>query len=298
LGGTARFAEHLPLPFGTEGAVCVPQQAQFHPLKLAYALAKRLRIFENTRVVELTPNGARTDHGGIRAKRVVVATHFPFINRHGLYFLKMYQHRSYVLGLEDAPNLGGMYVDAAMDGLSFRNYDGMLLLGGGAHRTGKRGGCWHELEQFARGHYSNAQVRYRWATQDCMTLDGLPYIGQYAEKLPHVYVATGYNKWGMTSSMVAAMLLADLVTDRKNPYAEVYDPSRSVLHWQTAVNLLESAKGILTPTVPRCPHLGCALKYNRLEHSWDCPCHGSRFTEDGRLIENPANRNKGKPRSG
>lgn len=292
LGGEARFVENLRLPFPVEGAVCVPRQAQFHPLKLAYALAKQLNVYEKTRIVELLPNGARTRYGKIYAKRVVVATHFPFENRHGLYFLKLYQHRSYVLGLENAPNLGGIYVDAEKDGLSFRNFDGMLLLGGGSHRTGKAGGNWNELEAFAKRYYPMAQEEYRWATQDCMTLDGLPYIGRYSKNTPHVFVATGYNKWGMTSSMVAAKLLADLVTDRKNPYSEVYDPSRSMLRWQTAVNLFESVKGLLTPTVPRCPHLGCALKYNKQEHSWDCPCHGSRFTKDGRLIDNPANCNK------
>ena len=88
--------------------------------------------------------------------------------------------------------------------------------------------------------------------------------------------------------MAAAMLLTDLVQGRKNPWAELFFPSRSMLRPQLAVNALESALNLLTPTVPRCPHMGCALKYNPAEHSWDCPCHGSRFETDGRLINNPA----------
>ena len=89
-----------------------------------------------------------------------------------------------------------------------------------------------------------------------------------------------------------ALLLADLVQGRENPYTELFNPSRSVLRPQLAVNAWESVLGLLTPTVPRCPHMGCALKYNAQEHSWDCPCHGSRFGEDGRLLDNPATDDK------
>ena len=120
------------------------------------------------------------------------------------------------------------------------------------------------------------------------TLDGVPYIGPYSKRTRGLYVATGFNKWGMTSSMAAAEVLTDLVLDRKNPCTELFSPSRTMLRPQLAVNALESSLGLLTPTVPRCPHMGCALKYNAAEHSWDCPCHGSRFGEDGTLIDNPA----------
>ena len=92
----------------------------------------------------------------------------------------------------------------------------------------------------------------------------------------------------MTSSMVSAMILCDLVQGRENPYAHVFDPSRSMLRPQLFVNALESTAHILRPTAPRCPHLGCALKWNRIEHSWDCACHGSRFSKDGTLLDNPA----------
>ena len=125
-----------------------------------------------------------------------------------------------------------------------------------------------------------------------MTLDGVPYIGLYAKRTSGLYVATGFNKWGMTSSMVATMLLTDLIFGRNSPYAAVFSPSRTMLRPQLAVNGLESALGLLTPTVPRCPHMGCALKYNAAERSWDCPCHGSRFAEDGGLIDNPATDDK------
>ena len=292
IGVKAEFSEARELPFSVAGAVCVKDQAQFHPLKFLYTIAKDLPIYEHTKVVELMPHKAKTNRCDITFKKLIIATHFPMLNKHGLYFLKLYQHRSYVIALKGAQNVNGMYVDESDTGLSFRNYGDLLLLGGGGHRTGKRGGCWQELEVFAKKHYKNAEIVGKWATQDCMTLDDVPYIGQYARSTTNIFVATGFNKWGMTNAMVAAEILCDLVQGKQNPYAAVFDPSRTVLRPQLAVNAFDSAVGLLTPTAPRCPHLGCALKYNRAEHTWDCPCHGSRFREDGQLIDNPATDDK------
>ena len=288
LGCPVDFAERLPLPIHTVGAVVMRDQAQFHPLKFAYSLAKDLKIYENTEIVEIRDNVAIAKRGSIRANKIIVATHFPFINKHGLYFLKMYQHRSYVLALENAPPVEGMYVDESDIGLSFRGYNDLLLLGGGGHRTGKQGGGWQVLSAFAAKHYPEAKEVCRYAAQDCKSLDDIAYIGRYSPFTPSLFVATGFNKWGMTSAMVAANILTDLVQDRDNEYAAVFSPSRRLWHKQLLVNTGESLLGLLTPTAPRCSHLGCALKYNKQEHSWDCGCHGSRFTEDGRVIDSPA----------
>ena len=288
LGFPGEFAEDLPLPFSVAGAVRFPHQAQFHPLKFISALSKGLHIYENTPVRELIGTTAVTDHGRIMAKKVIVTTHFPFLNKHGSYFLKLYQHRSYVIALENAPDVAGMYVDEAQKGMSFRNYRDLLLIGGGDHRTGKKSGGWRELRDFAARHYPNAAEKYHWATQDCMSLDGVPYIGPYSASTTGLYVATGFNKWGMTSSMVSAMILSDLVQGKESPFADVFSPSRTILRPQLAINGFQAVISLLTPTVRRCPHMGCALKWNPQEHTWDCPCHGSRFTEKGKLIDNPA----------
>ena len=232
-----------------------------------------------------------TDRCRIKAKKVISATHFPFINKHGSYFLKLYQHRSYVIALEHAQNVNGMYVDENHTGMSFRNYKDMLFVGGGGHRTGKSGGNWEELRNFAAHNIPNAMERFYWAAQDCMSLDEIPYIGRYSKNTPNLYVAAGFNKWGMTGSMVGAMLLCDMVLEKKNDFADVFNPSRSMLKPQLLSNAFETTKSLLTPTIPRCPHLGCALKWNPAEHSWDCSCHGSRFAEDGRVLDNPANGN-------
>ncbi len=292
LGCPVSFSNHSELPFKVVGAVGIDRQAHFHPLKFAFEAVRGLNVYEKTKVLEFKPHEAVTDKGRIAFKKLIITTHFPIINKHGSFFLKMYQHRSYVTALKNTPEINGMYVDEDMKGLSFRNYKGILLLGGGGHRTGKQGGNWRELEGFSKRYYPKAEAVARWAAQDCMTLDGIPYIGQYSRRTPDIYVATGFNKWGMTSSMVAAMILTDTVLGKNNEYASVFSPSRSIVHPQLAVNLAESLMGLLTPTVPRCPHMGCALKYNKQERSWDCSCHGSRFTESGELINNPATDDK------
>lgn len=291
IGYTAELREKVLLPFQTAGAVMFPNQVQFHPLKFIAAISKHLPLYENTFVQEMRKNTAVTDSGNITAKTVIAATHFPFINKHGSYFLKLYQHRSYVLALKHAQYVDGMYVDENKTGLSFRNYGEYLLLGGGGHRTGKKGGNWTELRHFAKQYYPNSDEHCYWATQDCMSLDDMPYIGQYSGRTIQLFTATGFNKWGMTGAMLSAMLLSDVVLGKKNEYVDVFSPSRSILTPQLFINGLESVVNLLSFTGKRCPHLGCALHWNSAEHSWDCACHGSRFDEKGRVLDNPANGN-------
>ncbi len=286
----AKLCTSLPLPIKSVGAVRLPDQAQFNPLKFLSEIAKDLNAYEQTRVRDIDGTRAITDTGSIRAKCIVFATHFPFIDRHGGFFLKLYQHRSYVLALKGAQDVGGMYVDERKTGLSFRNYGELLLLGGGGHRTGKSGGGYAELRRFAATHYPEAQVVAHWATQDCMSLDGMPYIGAYSKGTTSWLCASGFNKWGMTGGMLASMMLADRICGRKNLYQELFMPSRSILKPQLLVNTLETASNLLNPFGKRCTHLGCKLKWNAAEHSFDCACHGSRFDINGNVINNPANK--------
>ena len=183
LGFPVVFAESLPLPFDIEGAVLFPGQAQFHPLKFIAWIADKLNIFEHTFVERMEGNTAWTDRGKITADKIIVAAHFPFINRHGSYFLKLYQQRAYVIALKNAPDVEGMYIDESTYGYSFRNYKDLLFIGGGGHRTGKPGGKWQKLREFSHTAYPEASEIYHWAAQDCMSLDGIPYIGNYSKNI-------------------------------------------------------------------------------------------------------------------
>lgn len=292
LGYPAELVTGLPLPMPTAGGIRFPNQARFHPIQFLNAIAQDLTIFENTPVRRLSGTTAFTDHGRIQAKYVIAATHFPFLRLAGGYFLKQYQQRSYVIALKGAPKLEGMYLGAQPNSLSFRMQGDFLLLGGGGHRTGQQGGGWAELERFAGTHYPHAEITHRWAVQDCMSLDQMPYIGPYSHRMPGVYVATGFNKWGMTTAMAAARILRDQILGRENPYAQLFSPSRHMPPSRAMANAGEAAKDFFALSPKRCPHLGCALRWNPQEHSWDCPCHGSRFSEAGKLLDNPAPRSR------
>ncbi len=276
------------LPFDVLGAVKFENQAQFDPIAFTSAIVPKMNIYENSRVLGFEGKNYYGKGFKVKADKIIVATHFPFLNKHGSFFIKLYQHRSYVLALKNAPDLKGMYLDENEKGLSFSSHGDYLLLGGGSHRTGKQGGSYQALRRAAKRYYAQSEEPFHWAAQDCMSLDSMPYIGQYSKNTPDLFVATGFNKWGMSLSMVSALLLKDLIFGKRSDYADIFSPSRSVLHPQLALNALETTVNLLTPTTPRCPHLGCALKWNEQEHSWDCPCHGSRFSQDGKVLENPA----------
>ncbi|MGN0173931.1 MAG: FAD-dependent oxidoreductase [Acutalibacteraceae bacterium] len=292
IGADCNYEVDLEIPLKAVGAVKYHNQAQFNPLKLLYALANDLNIYENSFVKKIKGYTAICENGAVTAKKIIFASHFPLVNTHGLYFLKMYQHRSFVLALENAKQYEGMYVDEDKKGLSFRNYDDYLLISGGARRTGKNEGGFETVKSFAKMHYPKAKERFRFAAQDCITLDNIPYIGRYSYTKPDFFVATGFNKWGMTSAMVASELLCDMVIGKKNNLEKVFCPQRSILTLRLFANAFSAAKNLATPSVPRCTHMGCALKWNSDEHTWDCPCHGSRYDKEGRILENPAKRNK------
>ena len=288
IGHKASLTSKTGLPFQVKKAIRFRNQAQFDPLKFAAFISRDLNVREHTMVQKIEDGKIITNRGKIKASKIIVATHFPFLNKHGSYFLKQYQHRSHVTSVKGAADVKGMYLDASPSGFSFRNYKDYLLIGGGGHRTGKPGDGWSSIVKFAHEYYPKAEITHHWAAQDCMTLDGIPYIGIYSKTTPDMYVATGFGKWGMTSSMVSAMILSDMVLGKENPYADVFNPSRNMMKKQLLINGMEAVRNLASVSKKRCSHMGCALKWNPQEQSWDCPCHGSRFTEEGEVIDNPA----------
>lgn len=200
----------------------------------------------------------------------------------------MYQERSHVIAIENASDVKGTYVEYSDSGFYFRNHGNLLIVGKGDHRTGTQTDAFEQLKDFAAQFYPQSEIKYMWSNQDCVTLDGLPYVGMYGG-LKDVFVISGFNLWGMSNSMAAATLIADLLEGKGNEHYDAFRTDRSVLRKQLFVNLGVTVKNLLTPTLKRCSHLGCALKHNSLENSWDCQCHGSRFAPDGKLLDSPAN---------
>ena len=244
LGFPCEFVTKTGLPFEIEGAICFKNQAQFHPLKYLYGLCDSIsshggEVYTNTVVTNVEKDFdsaylVSTDSNTVRSKFVIVATHYPFINFPGLYFLKMYQSTSYLIAVDTKKTLfNGMYINATNPIFSYRTvkYQGkeLLLIGGGDHKTGHPS-CYKDtygvLEEEAKKFYPNCEVLYRWNTRDCVSLDKIPYIGQYSTSMPNVFVGTGFKKWGMTLSNVASNIIVDSICGKENKYAYLFKPSR------------------------------------------------------------------------
>ena len=297
LGLPAVLTSDTSLPFPVTEALLFENQAQFHPLKFLEAVREGIPVFEHTAVQKVEGHRLITDRGIMEAEKIIFASHYPFQNVPGFYFARMHQERSYVLALEAAGgkqvNLDGMYYGVDEDGLSFRKAGPYILMGGGGHRTGE--GCDSFSFEYLRGQartlWPDLRIVSEWAAQDCMTLDAVPYIGKYSRLRPYWYVASGFQKWGMTGSMVSALILRNLVMGIESPWEQVFSPQRWTWKASAGSFLKEgyhALRGLTAFGTPRCPHMGCRLSWNQEEHSWDCPCHGSRFSENGSLIDNPA----------
>ena len=254
LGIEAEFIEKIDIPLDVKGAIKFNNQAQFNPLKFLKDISKELVIYENTRAIKIEESLVSTDKGNIEANHIVIATHYPIMNAPGYYFMKMHQERSYVIALENAECIKGMYIDYEKQGYSFRSYKGLLLLGGISQRTGENenGGSYDELRKFAKDIYPNSKEKYHWSAQDCITIDGIPYIGRYSNSTPNIYVATGFNKWGMTSAMVSAMIISDFILGNENKFSEIFSPKRFDLSLSInniANDLVETAKNFIAQKI-------------------------------------------------
>lgn len=301
LGIDAYFTKEVKLPFETVGAVCFENQAQFNPLEFIKALSGKLEIYDRTKVLRVKGSLLITENESFMADKIVFATNYPFINFPGLYFLRQHQERSYVLAVSGGNRLNGMYYSIDNGGLSLRGYNDVILLGGSTHRTGENtaGGAYDKLRAAAGKYFPNASEVCCWSAQDCVTHDGIPFIGKYFYGCKRWYVATGFKKWGMTSSMIAAKLLTDMISGNENRYRKLFSPQRHNVRAAAGElfnDIGHSVKGLTKGFLhrhkaPRCPHMGCELQWNPDELSWDCPCHGSRFDADGKLIDTPAQKN-------
>ncbi|PRR82292.1 FAD-dependent oxidoreductase [Clostridium luticellarii] len=256
LGIDAELVDEVNLPFKVKKALKFKNQAQFNPLEFLKPISEKLTIYENTTALDITEENSVVTEDGIeiKANKIVVATHYPFLNTPGYYFMKMHQERSYVIALENAQDVNGMYIGADKNSYSFRNYKNLLLLGGIAQRTGENeeGGAYDKLRKAAKEFYPNSIEKYHWSAQDCMTLDSIPYIGHYSSKTPDIYVETGFKKWGMTSSMAAAMIVSDMILENENDFSGIFSPERfdiSASMKNAANDLIITAKNFISQRI-------------------------------------------------
>jgi glycine/D-amino acid oxidase-like deaminating enzyme/nitrite reductase/ring-hydroxylating ferredoxin subunit len=351
-GLPAAFTQETGLPFPVAGAVRVEDQAQFHPRKYLLGLVADLvrrggLVFEGSRVTGLRegePCRVTTAEGAeVTARDVVVATHYPVFDR-ALLFARLRPVRELVVAgqVPEADDPHGMYLTPAQHTRSVRTApygEGRRLMivtgekftpgSGGVRRRHDR------LRQWALDHFPEVRPEYHWAAQDNQTTDGVPYVGRFHAGTLHVYVATGFDGWGMSGAVMAGTLLASQITAHKpeHEWGRLYDPrrlhpmreARALLSFQSEVAkhflgdrlrirslpdrldlapgegtvvtvdghraaVARAEDGGLCAVSATCTHLGCTVRWNDAERSWDCPCHGSRFGLDGAVLEGPATR--------
>lgn len=358
LGFDADYVDAVPLV--NQPGVRYGNQAKFHPRKYLIALLRLLssgkgcQIFEHTNVEEIegTPITATTSDGArIHCEHVLVATHVPLQGKAGLVPATVLQSKlapysSYVVGgwvpRGDIPealywDTGDPYDYVRVD----RRHDhDFVIFGGEDHKTGQvedTQECFRRLEQRLKHLLPAIAITHHWSGQVIETNDGLPYIGETAERQ---YAATGFSGHGMTFGTLSAMMFADYVAGQQNPWAELFDTGRTKVKgglW----NYLKENKdypyylirdrfagkgGRSLRSVPRghgevvdvdgqaaavyrgldgdihvrsavCTHMGCYVHFNDAEHTWDCPCHGSRFKVNGEVLAGPAEQPLGKVES-
>jgi len=421
LGLPAYLNEKVPIPIPTKGAVCFSNQAQFHPRKYLLKLAEMIpsngsMIFENTRatgIKEYSQKGflINTTSGEITAKNVVIATNFPFYDKPGQYYARMKAGRIYSFAMKLKTGFpDGIFISAEKDIYSFRSQpykEGELIIAGGQeHTTGKVKDTMErfiKLFKYVSKYFDIDHIEFCWSSQDNNTFDMVPYIGRYLPDGKNIFIATGFNGWGMTHGTIAAMIITDMVKGIKNPWSGIYDPARFELNAdggvetsgkmikkvklnktskvdrpdilktngmeeiientglgeasektgipartrQIDIQAISAETGLPSGSVkhciqaqtdrtdpydkikkirdyseyfrdippgtgkiivissikvavykndegdgyflkPLCPHMGCLLRFNAAEKSWDCPCHGSRFSYDGKVLNSPA----------
>ena len=261
LGFPANFVTKTGLPFEIAGAIQFKNQAQFNVISYLNGLCKSItqnngKIFTNSTVIDVKNDDnsyiTSTSNGTIKSKYVILASHFPFINFPGMYFTKMYQSSSYIIGIDTKKTLfNGMYISSSSPIYSFRTakYNGkeILLLGGSEHKTGTTvnySQTYGALENYAKQLYPSCEILFKWNTRDCISLDKIPYIGPFSSTMENIYIGTGFKKWGMTTSNVAANIITNYILGKDNKYAYLYDSTRL----QPIKNRVEF-KNVLTESV-------------------------------------------------
>ncbi len=332
-------------PFFGRPAVRFPNQAKLHPTRYLAALAKEIpgegsHVFSKTSAsgLEADEHVLRGDKGTIRYGTLVAATHVPIQGAKGTFAAALFQtklasYSTYAIGAEIEPMPEALFWDTDSP-YHYWRFDrrndgaGLVIVGGEDHKTGQQSdteGCYEKLEKLLRQKIRGARPTHRWSGQVVETPDGLPFIGEIAERQ---FLATGFSGNGITLGTFSAMMIRDAIAGHPEPWTEIFNPRRkrpaALWHYLrenkdfpvrfvkdhlAATTKLEDVKrttgaivnidgkkcavycdehGKRTILSATCPHMGCIVKWNGAEKTWDCPCHGSRFTSSGDLMAGPA----------
>lgn len=282
LGFKTELVDSLPIEeIKIKLGIKFDNQGVLNPLKLIKELSKQLEIYEDTRIIKLGKK-AYTENNTIEFDKVIIATHYPFINRSGMYYAKLRQRISYIAAFK-YKEIKDTYC-CIEDGYYFRGYKDYLIIGGNDRET--KFSCHRDFLYKIKNNFNIEDVEYYWSNEDIATLDEMPYIGKYDLTHDNWYVATGFNMWGFSWAMASSFILADMIENKIE--STFLNPNRNFMKKQLFVNLLNTLKNMITLKRPRCTHMGVALKHNVIDNTWECPAHGSKFDRFGNPIIDPA----------
>lgn len=330
-GLDSEVLEAAPLPFATCGALRSRDQAQFNPAQYLIGFAKAAEaagvlVFEETRVTSVEEKDGwhlKAGRASIHGESVVLATAMPIAGP--VRYDKRSRPRSHIcmaFRVDAGAAIDGMFigVDEPTHSLRMgRDGDGLLLVVLGAKFvTGLEGDIakhFRELEAWTRQNLEVGDVAWRWVNEDYDTPDRLPLVGASADA-PGLYIATGFNTWGISNGTAASILIAQQILGNSPPWASIYDPERKLSekfnkggNSQSVVRSLDDIAsgeggvmnlgqgkiavwkgddGVPHAVSASCTHEGCIVTWNNADRTWDCPCHGSIFTADGSVIHGPA----------
>ena len=291
----------------------------FNPVKYAYGLIKNINypIYENTSIKKIDKDNdgyiCYTDSNYIKTKYVIIASHYPYFILPFMFPIKASIEKSYLCASNYKGNKISL-ISYSNPFISIRTYKNNLIYLSNSHSINSDTDYKKNFnELLKKANDLNLNVNYLWSNSDIMTSDSLPYIGRLKD---NILIATGYNTWGLTNSFLSGKILKDIILNEKNEYIELFDPNRTNI--KKSINIIPNSfksiqgyiKGLkknenityendlMKYTIDdreyivrrTCPHAGCKLLFNEIEKTWDCPCHGSRFSLDGKCICSPANK--------
>ena len=331
-GLPADFVDRAPLPFATGGAVRFTDQAQCNPAAYVVGLAAAFvaaggAIYENSRVVDVkrgSPWRLQTEAGEVEADQVFLATNLPIAGP-GDYSQRTqpryHTALAFRIAAEQMPD--GMFIAAEAPVHSIRTgHDAegpLLIVLGPRFETGQEGdvaGQFRLLERWARSRFEVGEVAWRWGNEDYDTAARVPFVGEPSAEAKGLYIATGFNAWGLTNGTAAGLLVAERIIGHETTWAGIYAADRAgpdgfhksgktqsrvasldaippggagvVEQGKETLAVRRDAEGRLHALSASCTHKGCTVTWNAAEQTWDCPCHGSIFAADGAVLHGPA----------
>lgn len=287
LGEDVYLNENIPLFINSTG-ISFKNQGMINPIKLTNHLVDGLDIYEHSEIVKIKKNYAILKNNKIiKFKKVIIATHYPIINKSNFLFMKLIKHKSFVVVIK-YKKFKGTYCSIDQGGMYFRNYQDYLIIGGNDRKTGCK--CETEFREKICKLFNlkSDDILYSYSATDCITLDGIPYIGYSNLFNKRIIIATGFNFWGFTWANAASNIILKIITEKK--VNKLTKPNRLILNLNLLKNIYTSIINLISFKKPRCSHLGCNLIYNKEEKIYECPCHGSIYSSDGKVLQGPASK--------